>query len=377
MRREPVYWKVGDRWSFRVSLGNDPVTGRRQQPQRQGFRTRREAQEAAEELIREYDRNAGRAPATDRLGDYLARWLEAHSPSLRPSTVHSYQMAVDRITARLGSIPLSDLRPLTIEHFYGELLRKGLAPKTVSNTHTVLRKALADAERLELISRNPAANARPPSVPHREVEVWTAAQLREFIDFIDGDRLQGYFVLLGLTGLRRGEALGLRHRDVDLQRGTISVVQSIGVVDGTIVISSPKTKRSRRQVPLDPTTVRYLKAHLLRQREERLKAGAAWASSGDWFFTDELGRHLHPSGISKRFQVLLAESGLPRIRLHDLRHTYGTMSLEAGIHPKIVSERLGHATVGITLDVYSHVTEGMSRDAASVVAEQVFGRAVR
>lgn len=375
MRREPVYFQKDGHWAFRVSLGNDPLTGKRNQPQRQGYRTKREAQAAAEALIREYDRNAGAAPATDRLGDYLGVWLESQASSLRASTLRSYRMAADRIAARLGGVRLGDLRPLMIERFYADLLGDGLAPKTIANTHTVLRKALADADRLGLVSRNPAASARPPSVQHHETEVWDAGQLGAFIRFLDGHRLQGLFVCLGLTGLRRGEAVGLRHRDVDLKRGSLSVVQSVTVVGSDIVVSTPKTKRSRRQVPLDPTTAEYLRAHVQRQREERLKAGPAWAGDSDWFFTDELGHHLHPDFVSRLFRQLVEESGLPRIRLHDLRHTYGTMSLQEGVHPKIVSERLGHATTGITLDVYSHVTEGMSRDAAEVVAAKVFRNA--
>jgi integrase len=374
MRREPVYFQKEGRWAFRVSLGNDPVTGKRQQPQRQGYRTKREAQEAAEALIREFDRNSGSVPSTNQLGPYLLDWLNTQRASLRPSTMRSYRQAVDRIAERLGAVRLADLRPLMIERFYADLLQTGLAPKTVANTHTVLRKALADADRLGMISRNAAASARPPTVPRYESEVWTAEQLREFIEFLNGHPQQPVYVLLGLTGIRRGECLGLRHRDLDLARGSLSVVQSITVVDGEIVIASPKTKRSRRQVPLDELTMGYLRAHLQRQREQRLRAGSVWSQDGDWLFTDEIGNHLHPDWLSRQFKALVRQSGLPPIRLHDLRHSYGTLSLEAGIHPKIVSERLGHATVGITLDVYSHVTESMSREAAETVSARVFGR---
>ncbi len=374
MRREPVYFQKDGRWAFRVSLGNDPVTGKRNQPQRQGYRTKREAQEAAEALIREFDRNSGSAPSSDQLGPYLLDWLDTQQTSLRPSTVRSYRQAVDRIAEHLGGVRLADLRPLMIERFYSDLLGTGLAPKTVANTHTVLRKALADADRLGIISRNPAANARPPSVPRYEAGVWDADQLGQFIDFLDGHRLQTYFLLLGLTGMRRGEALGLRHRDVDIRRGSLSVVQSLGVVGTEVVISTPKTKRSRRSVPLDPGTAAHLAAHLRHQKEERLRAGPLWNTAVDWVFTDELGNHLHPDYVSRQFRALVEQSGLPKIRLHDLRHTYATLSLEAGNHVKVVSEILGHATASVTLDVYSHVTEGMSRDAAEVVAGLVFNR---
>jgi integrase len=263
---------------------------------------------------------------------------------------------------------------MMIESFYADLLKLGLAPKTIANTHTVLRKSLSDAERLGLLGRNPAASARPPTVPRFESDVWSADELGEFIRFLNGHRLQTLFVLLALTGLRRGEAIGLRHRDVDLQRGSLSVIQAVSVVGSDVVVSTPKTKRSRRQVPIDTETVRFIREHLQRQRAERLKVGSVWSSDVDWLFCDELGCHLHPDHISRLFRKLVKESGLPQIRLHDLRHTYGTLSLEAGVHPKIVSERLGHATVGITLDVYSHVSESMSRDAAEAVASRVFNK---
>jgi integrase len=372
MRREPHYWQSNGRWAFRVSLGVDPQTGKRVQPQRQGFRTKGDAQAAVEALIRDFNLNAGALPSTDEIAGYLREWLQTQAPSLRPSTLRSYRMAVDRIGRGLGSVRLADMRPLMIERFYADLLSDGLAPKTVSNTHTVLRKALADADRLGLISRNPAASARPPRLPRFESDVWTAEQLASFIRFLEGHPLQPVFMLLGLTGLRRGECVALRHRDVDLERSSLSIVQSMTVVGGEIVISSPKTKRSRRQVPLDRVTAAYLRAHLVRQKELRLRAGSAWNQDEDWLFTDEGGNHLHPDRVSRQFRLLVRSSGLPPIRLHDLRHTYGTLSLEAGIHPKIVAERLGHATVGITLDIYSHVSESMSRQAAETVAAQVF-----
>jgi integrase len=165
----------------------------------------------------------------------------------------------------------------------------------------------------------------------------------------------------------------LRWSDVDLDARELHVVQTLTTVNDKVIVSTPKTKRSRRVVYLDPQTVESLRAHRRRQREERLALGDAWDTEGNFVFTDEFGGYLHPDRLSREFVRQVNLSGLPVIRLHDLRHTHATLALKAGVHPKVVSERLGHATVGITLDLYSHVTPALGRDAADEVAAQIFG----
>jgi integrase len=174
------------------------------------------------------------------------------------------------------------------------------------------------------------------------------------------------------TGTRRGEALGLRWSDVDLAAGRLSIVQTVTTVRDKMVMSPPKTARSRRSVSLDPGLVATLRDHRRRQNEERLRAGEAWSGTGDLVFTNEVGEPVHPSALSRLFESSVRRSGLPRIRLHDLRHTYPTVALAAGVHPKIVSERLGHATIALTLDLYSHVTPAIDAEAAALVASKIF-----
>jgi integrase len=172
----------------------------------------------------------------------------------------------------------------------------------------------------------------------------------------------------------RGEALGLRWGDIDLKRSRLSIQRAVTVVDYEIRLSEPKTSRGRRSVSIDPTTAAVLAAHRKRQLEERMAWGPAWQDSG-YVFTTEDGRVLHPQRVTLIFKRLAQEAGLPPIRLHDLRHTAATLALTAGIHPKVVSERLGHATIGITLDTYSHVGEGLQEEAASKVAGLIYGEA--
>jgi len=172
--------------------------------------------------------------------------------------------------------------------------------------------------------------------------------------------------------MRRGEALGLRWSSVDLDGGRLVIERSLVVVDDVVEWAAPKTARSRRSVSLDPETTSALRAHRTRQLEERVAAGDAWADQ-DLVFCDELGGALHPSRFTRRFQSAARGAGVPQIRLHDLRHTWATLALTAGVHPKVVSERLGHATTSITLDIYSHVQPTLDAEAAGTVASLFAG----
>lgn len=377
MARGRVFKRQGS-YGFRVDLGPDPATGRRRQSQRQGFRTKREAESALADRLGEIRSGNSIVPTTASLAVFLDEWLQSQSSRLKETTWESYRIVVQRITRRIGNVKLQALTPLELEWFYRELIESGgsrggpLSAKTVRNTHTVLRKALADAERLGLIIRNPAATARPPSAQHKEQKTWTSDQLRDFLDSIQDDRLFALYVFLATTGMRRGEVIGVRWSDLDLDAGEVHIVQTLASVRQQLVFTTPKTKRSRRQVYLDDQTIRLLRAHRTKQRQEQLAAGPAWDGEYDLVFTNEIGQPLDPESVSRDFRRKVRATTLDDIRLHDLRHSYATIALKGGVHPKVVSERLGHATVGITLDLYSHVTPAIGRDAADVVASKIF-----
>jgi integrase len=261
---------------------------------------------------------------------------------------------------------------------YAELAVSGhakgtaLAPKTIRHAHAVLHRALADAQRLGLVARNAAASAKPPVALVAEQRTWDAAQLRRFLELIRGEPFETALMLAATTGMRRGEVLGLRWRDVDFDNRSLSVTQTITTAKNHIVVSAPKTPTTRRNLPLDAHTLAGLRAHRLRQAEQRRQAGASWAADHDLVFPDETGQPLHPDRLRTAFERVVRRSDLPAIRLHDVRHSYATLALKTGVHPKVVSERLGHATVAITLDLYSHVTPGIDADAANVVADLIF-----
>jgi integrase len=359
--------RYGSGWRYRVELARDPATGRRRYTTKGGFHTERDARRALNRVLVAIDDGMHVARTRIVASDYLTEWLARARVDLKPTTAAGYGHAVQTLAKAFGAVRVQELTPLMIEDLYSELLERGFAPKTVRNIHSVLHRALADAERLGLVAKNPARSARGPSVSRKEQETWSPEQLSQFLATTAGDPLHGVFVLLATTGMRRGEVVGLRWVDVDLDRAVASVVHTITTVHGRPVESTTKTAKSRRRVSLDASSVIVLRAHRAAQRKERLVVGAGWIDHGLVFCRYD-GSPLHPDLVTRRFRTLVERAGLPKIRLHDLRHTYATLALRAGVHPKVVSERLGHATVGITLDLYSHVAPSLDQQAAETVA---------
>jgi integrase len=318
-------------------------------------------------------------PSKLSLSRYLEdEWLPSIEASVRPTTLRNYQELYDAyVKPSIGRSLLVNLTPARLNTYYAELLKTGrrnrdggLSPKTVRNVHSLLHKSLGDAVRWGHLARNPASLAAPPKAARPEMKVWSPAQLRSFVEFTRDDRLATAWLLLVTTGMRRGEVLGLTWQDVDLTNARLSVVRSLSIVNyHDVRLIPPKTAQGRRSIALDPATVAALQAHRVRQLEERLKWGA-WNGS-DLVFAREDGTPIHPQRMSGWFEQLSRDAGLPRIRLHDLRHSYATAALAAGVPAKVVSERLGHASVLITLDTYSHILPSMQEDAASTVAKLI------
>ena len=226
----------------------------------------------------------------------------------------------------------------------------------------MLHKALADSVRWGDLPRNPASLAAPPKPVRQEMKVWSPEQLRTFVNATQNDRLAAAWLLLVTTGMRRGEVLGLAWEQVDFTNSRLAVVQSLSVVNyHDVGLIQPKTTKGRRSIALDPATVAALQAHRIRQLEERLQWGEGWHDS-DLVFTRENGTTIHPQRMTSWFEQRSRDAGLPKIRLHDLRHSYATAALAAGVPAKVVSERLGHASVMITLDTYSHILPSMQED---------------
>ena len=373
--------KRGASWCFVVDRGIDPATGHRRQQRRSGFRTRTEAEEALRRTISSLVDGTFVERTDETVDEYLTSWLAGLTAGRRvkAKTAKSYEECLARVRPALGPIRLQALRAVDIERSYAELMttggreHAGLHPRTVLHTHRALHKSLADAERLGLVARNVARNVALPAIPALTSvdNVWTTDELRQFLEGSAAEPLYAAFVLAATTGMRRGEVAALRWKDIDLDKATLHVEESVIPVRGELVFSPSKTKKGVRQVALDSGTVAVMRAHRVRQTERRLALGPMWVETGR-VFTREDGSHLHPDVLSKRFDVWVGRIGLPRITFHGLRHTWATMALEMGVHAKVVSERLGHANIAVTLDVYSKVRPAMDVAAAELVASGLF-----
>lgn len=360
-------------WRYTLEYGRDSA-GRRLQTSKAGFPTRATAQEALQEVVRTLAVDVGVHTIT--VGEYLQTWL-AGKHALKPKTVALYRDLADNyLIPHLGTVRLLELRATHLDAMYASITigKRGrpLSPSTIRRVHAVLRSALNTAVKRRLIPYSPAEHIElAPENPKRP-KPWGIAQSRRFLTEVATDRLGPLYELMLSTGLRRGEAIGLRWQDVDLDGGVLFIVQQITEVHGRGVVGSPKTKRGTRVVPIDPRTVDALTHHRETQALER----AAWApvwNDTDLVFTREDGQALRPEYATRHFQALVAAMGLPAIRLHDLRHTHATLALAAGVEMKVVSERLGHSQISVTADLYTHVTRGVARAAANQIADVLRG----
>ena len=358
-------------------------TEERRRETKSGFATQKECQAAMNKLLVAVEQHNYSAPTRASVKDYLKKeWLPAVKATIRPSTYNSYVQHVDcHIVPHIGTVKLQKLSGSQVNALYAKLAesgrkdgKTGLSTMTIHHVHACLHKACKDAVRWGHISRNPLDAADPPRKKgdgSREMRTWTKEQLRAFLDAIADERLSPLWHTIAMTGMRRGEAIGLRWSDVDLENARLAVRRALIPSGREVIVSEPKTIKGRRVIALDPGTVEVLKAQAARQLDEQQEWDEAWVESG-LVFTLENGEALDPESVSRYFRQAVKLSLLPPIRLHDLRHTHATLALQAGIHPKVVSERLGHATISITLDTYSHAIPALQEEAAALIAGLVF-----
>jgi integrase len=373
-----------DRYYVVIDQGIDPRTGKRRRTWHAAGKSRRAAERMLAELLEQKRTDTYVEPSRLNLAQYLlTEWLPLAQAELRHSTFDSYRRNADlHVVPRIGSLPLQKVRPIDLTKLYAELLRNGrqdgkggLAPKTVHNIHQMLRKSFADAVQLNYVVRNAAASAKVPKPlgsRRREMKYWTADELRLFLE-VNRDSYHWPAWYVGAnTGMRRGEILGLRWRDVDFDVRRLAIRHTIISVAYELRSSDAKTDRSERVIDLDARTTDVLRHHHDRQVAYRRDLVTGYETN-DLVFPKPDGRPVHPDIFSNAFDRRIQRTDVPRIRLHDLRHTHATLLLRAGVQPKVVSERLGHASVAFTMHVYAHVLPGMQAEAASAFGDLVFG----
>lgn len=381
--------KRGDTWSI-IYRAVDPASGQTKQVWKGGFGTKKAAEDELKELVRKVDEGTWTRPTKQTLAQFLEDdWLPSLDAavaggSLKASTVAHYRrLAESHVKPRIGGLLLTRLDAPALNRLYGELLATGrrtgkkkggpLSPTTVHAVHVTIGRALGDAVRWGNVSRNVARLATPPSPASPEHDGWwIAEQLRTFAGGVDGDRLSALWRLAMTTGMRRGELCGLRWQDVDLEAARLKVASTRVVVDYQVLTVNPKSRASARTIALDPATSVALKAHRRRQLEERMAWGPGWTDSG-LVFTQEDGEGFHPERVTRMFQAAAKKAELPVIPLHGLRHSYASAGLRAGVGLKVMQERLGHASLSVTSDIYSHVAPEVDQEAADTTANYIFG----
>jgi integrase len=364
-------------WSIVLYLDRDPITGKKRQKWHTYRGNKKGAEKELTRLVHEVNTGAYVEPAKLTVATYLERWLADYAKTnVSGKTFERYSEIVKKhLVPALGSVPLCQLKPLHIQGYYSQALQsgraqrgkkktapRGLSAQTVLHHHRVLREALGRAVKWQLLIRNPADAVEPPKPPRREMHALNEAETAWLLEVVKGTRFYLPVLLAVTSGMRRGEFLGLRWRDVDLTSGTAAIRRSVEQTNEGVRFKSPKGRKGR-PIALLPITLDGLKEHRELQYAQQ-KAIAEAYQNEDLICAREDGLLWKPDTFTADFARLAKKAGLKGVRLHDLRHSHATQLLINGVHPKVVSERLGHSSVGITLDIYSHVLPGLQEDAA-------------
>ncbi len=361
-----IYFRTSDeKWVGSITLENR---------KRKVFygKTRKEVQEKLKVALRDQQQGTLITAPKQTLAQFLFEWLEnSQKQSVRPRTYERYEELVRlHIVPALGRHELQKLSAQHLQAFYAKKAEEGLSATTINHFHNVLHKALDTAVKWNLVARNVCDLVSPPRRKQFEVHPLTLEQVHKLLSVVDGHEMEALFKLALATGLRRGELMGLKWQDINVDAGVLQVRRILSRVPSKMpgkgyVEAEPKTQKSRRSVVIAPFALEALTQHRERQLEAKLKAGDAWQEH-DYIFCTSIGTHLNPTrDMLDQLKALLKKAGLPDIRFHDLRHSAATLLLSVGVHPKVVQEILGHSQISITMDVYSHVLPGMQQDAMS------------
>jgi integrase len=334
--------------------------------------TKREAQDECARLITELKTGNYLEPSKTTVAQYLEQWLVDVKTRVSRKTHERYaEICRNNIMPLLGQTKLSELKPVHISQAWAKALAGGrvdggpLSPRTVHHMHTVFKSALEQAVDWEMLLRNPAGKVDPPKVAKKLITTYDMPEVGKLMALLQKERVHVAVFLSAMTGMRRGEVAAVRWGRVDLEAAQLTVVESIEQTNNAVAVKAPKNNRAR-VIALGPTIVAVLRSHKAAQAEELLKLGIC--QTGDTLLCAHPdGSLMHPRWISKKWAKAIKASGLPQRGFHHLRHAHATQMLANGVHIKVASERLGHSTTGITMDLYQHVMPGMQEDAAAQI----------
>jgi integrase len=372
--------KKGNTYSIIVDLGRDEK-GKRKQKWFNGFKTKKQAQSELIKILNQLENNTFVNPEKITLAEYMNQWFEDYVKlKLAPKTVQGYKYIIEKhINPSLGHILIQKLLPIHIQQCYSQKLESGridnkggLSTKSVIHIHRVLRKALYNAEKMQLIQRNVADFVELPKLKKFKSGVYDENQVKALLKVAKENDMYLPILLAVSIGLRLGEVFGLQWKDIDFRDNTIVIQRSLSLINRKLVFHEPKTEKSNRVIVVSDTIINELECQQEKQKESKSIMGQAY-NDYDLVNCYDDGLPINPSNYTHRFAKLLKRNGLPHIRFHDLRHTNATLMLKQNIPAKVASERLGHSTVSITLDLYSHVLREMQEEAAKKIDNVIFG----
>ncbi|MED4399846.1 site-specific integrase [Metabacillus fastidiosus] len=363
--------KRGNKWSYTVDIGRDPITNKRKQKTKSGFDTEKEAQKALTEVIYELNKGIWIEPQKTILKDFAIDWMKAHRHQLRDTTAERYDININNwIIPLIGHYKVQELKPAHVQKFLSQLLEK-VSENTAHKIHTLSKTIMDHAISLEIISKNPFRNITLTKGKKSEIETWSFDELEHFLNIVKKDNKLYYsmFVVAAYTGLRKGEVMALTRDDIDWEKQHLKITKSVSVTKKGVQVGKLKTPSSYRNVTIDDFLISILKERVAKNNEMKLKLGSEYQDGG-FLFCHPDGKLFRPPSINKIMYRYIERSGVKKIRFHDLRHTHATLLLELGVNPKVVADRLGHSSVKITLDTYTHVSLNLQADVAETFSKR-------
>jgi integrase len=344
-------------------VGKDPRTGKRKQKTQSGFRTKKEAQAALAELVNSVEKGNYIEPVKKRFKEFAMNYFEnTYQTRVKVSTYETARnVLATHILPFFGNVDLNDIDQFLVHEFYSLKIKEGYSSNYIQRMHEMIRLLLRVAHKWEVLHKDIASMLEPPRLKKQEMKVWTITQVNEYLKFTKHSRYHPIYFIAAYTGMRKGEILGLSWNDVNFDEKTIQIRKTLYKAKTEYILQEPKTVSSIRTIYIDDDIIRVLRKQKVKQNLERLKYGGVYKEH-NMVFAQETGEFVHPQGVNGLFNRFIEQSGLPHIRFHDLRHTHATILLSMGVNPKIVAERLGHSSVQITLDTYSHVLPSMKKD---------------